>query len=221
VGIFSSLFREMGMQVQSCNDEQEATKDIAVSKYEALVLDCDDLPDTIPVIRNVRDSRSNKNAVVFAVATDGQTRRRVFDEGANFTFERPLVVPQLKMAIRAAYGLMLRERRRYFRYAIGLQVRIRRDSGVELECQSINISQNGMAVNCPSPLQIGESLGIVFSMPAAALTVSARGTVVWGDGHAKAGISFVCTSADVQNRLAAWLVDQFYTQFDIAKPAKE
>jgi len=217
VNVFSPLLQEMRIMVQYCPDESTAAHDVLMAKFEAVFLDCDHMPGNIPVIKSLRESRSNKNAVVVAVASNSAARQQAFDQGANFAFERPFVVPDIKKTLHAAYGLMLRERRRYFRHAIEIPVRARRDSGEELSCKTINLSQNGMALSVPSPLSQGEVLGLVFSVPDAALSVSARGTVVWADTLSKVGISFQCTNPEVESRLTAWLHDRFYTQFDIAQ----
>ncbi len=60
--------------------------------------------------------------------------------------ERPLVASQLLPLLRAAYGLMLQDRRRYFRLVVELPVSIRTRSGVEFKCKTINISSEGMAL---------------------------------------------------------------------------
>ena len=209
VGIFSDLFREIGVAVQSYGDESGAELGLRVVRFEALVLDFDNLRKTLPIIKSLRDSHSSKNALVFAVASDSDARQRALDQGANFAFERPFEPTRIKQVLHTAYGLMLRERRRYFRYAVKLKVRLRRNCGTELQCNTMNISRNGMAVNIPCVLDLGETLELVFSIPDVSCVMTAEGTVVWDDRHGKAGLTFQCANLDQQNRLVGWLDAEF------------
>jgi DNA-binding response OmpR family regulator len=210
VGVFSDLFREIGVAVQSYGDESGAEMGLRVVRFEALVLDFDTLRKTLPIIKSLRDSHSSKNALVFAVASDSDARQRALEQGANFAFERPFQPARIKQVLHTAYGLMLRERRRYFRHAVKLTVRMRRNSGIELQCTTMNISRNGMAVNIPCMLDLGETLELVFTLPDVSCVVTAEGTVVWDDKHGKAGLSFQCASLEHQNHLVGWLDAQFF-----------
>jgi len=220
VGVFTGLFHELGVVTENCGDELKAAKALSRSKVEALVLDFDNMPASFLMIKTLREGRSNKSAVILAVATDSGMKQRALDQGTNFVFERPFDLPQMKEALQTAYGLMLRDRKQYFRLAIELEVSIQTSSGMKLRGTIINISRNGMAVFTPSPINTGESLEIGFDIAEADLSVSAEGTVVWDDRHGKAGICFQCASPNVQNRFQGWLDDEFYAQFDIGNRAR-
>gem|GEM_PF-5254079 len=77
-------------------------------------------------------------------------------------------------------------------------------------CKTTNLSQNGMGIITPTPLENGESIKLSFQVPGAKLTQNAKGVVVLDDKHGKAGINFHCTSAEDQGRFAAWLDHEFY-----------
>jgi CheY-like chemotaxis protein len=111
VAVFTSLFYELGVVTENCGDELKAAEALSRSKFEALVLDFDNMPASFPMIKTLREGRSNKSAVILAVATDSGMKQRAVDQGTNFVFERPFVLPQIKKALRTAYGLMLRDRK--------------------------------------------------------------------------------------------------------------
>ena len=209
--LFSDLFRDIGV-VAHCTNESNAARVVEGGRFEALVLDFDNLSGTLPVITSLRDSGSSKNALVFAVASDGHSRQRALEQGANFAFERPFNKSAVKQVLHTAYSLMLRERRRYFRYGVSLTVQARRRSGSQMQCTSINISRSGMAINVPHALDLGEGLDLEFSLPDSGDAIPASGTVVWDDKHGKAGLSFHCASLEDQNRLGRWLDSHFYRQ---------
>src|SRR5437016_1668654 len=109
---------------------------------------------------------------------------------------------------------MLHDRQAYFRLAVELTVSIRRGSGDLLECTTINLSQSGMAVRTPHPLEVGERLSIAFAVPNTDLFVSAEGAVIWDNRDGKAGIHCQYTNSSVQARFFEWLHDQFFTRFE-------
>ena len=217
VAVLSGLFHEIGVTVQRYMQETEAARALETGRFEALVLDFDNISNTRDVIERLRDSASTKNALVFAVASDGAARQRALEQGANFAFDRPFNKARVKEVLHTAYGLMLRDRRRYFRHPASLPVRLKRMTGAELHCASINISRNGMALKVPSALDLGEKVEIAFSLPDSEPLVGGQGTVVWDDKHGKAGLSFECTTLEVQNRLVTWLDAQFYAQLNSSK----
>ncbi len=210
VDLFRQLFAEISIVVQGCEDEAVASEILSRSKLDALVLDFDNVSDSDPLIKSLRASPSNKNAVLFAAATYGAAKQKAFENGTSYIFERPFVAEQIRLVLRTAYAQMLRERRKYFRLAVELNVSIKRSTGAEMLCKTTNLSQNGMAVLTPSPLQHGETIKLSFQVPSAKLSLSAEGSVVWEDKHGKAGINFQCASAEDQNRFAAWLDHEFY-----------
>lgn len=210
VDLFRQLFAEISIAVQGCADESAATEILAKSKLDALVLDFDNVSASDPLIKALRASPSNKNAVLFAAATYGAAKQKAFENGTSFIFERPFEPEQIRVVLRTAYAQMLRERRKYFRLAVELVVSIQRTSGSSLLGKTTNLSQNGMAVITPTPLENGESIKLSFQVPSAKLTLNAEGSVVWDDKHGKAGINFQCASAEDQSRFAAWLDHEFY-----------
>jgi hypothetical protein len=210
VDLLRDLFAEISIVVQGCEDEAAASEILSRSKFDALVLDFDNVSTADPLVKSLRESPSNKNATLFAAATYGAAKQKAFDHGTSFIFERPFASEQIRLVLRTAYAQMLRERRKYFRLAVELNVSIIRISGEEMLGKTTNLSQNGMAVLTPAPLQHGESIKLNFQVPGAKLTLSADGSVVWDDKHGKAGINFQCASVEDQNRFAAWLDHEFY-----------
>jgi hypothetical protein len=146
--------------------------------------------------------------VVFAVVGSPDSRQRARDQGATFVLERPLEGEGVRRVLQAAYGMMTSERRRYFRCAAEVSVRLVRDSDEELACKTINISSNGMAVSGSSSLKAGETLHVVLTLDSES-QVRGRATVVWDDKHGKTGLSMECANSQMQRELDTWLDAQF------------
>jgi PilZ domain len=182
---------------------------LSLSKYEALLIDFETVPQTVPIFTTIRQSAANRNAVVFAVVGSPDSRQRARDQGATFVLERPLEDEGIRRVLQAAYGMMTSERRRYFRCTAAISLRLVRDSGEEVACKTINISSNGMAVSGSSSFKAGEKLHIALILPGSDSQVRAQATVMWDDKHGKTGLSVECANSQMQRELDTWLDTQF------------
>jgi c-di-GMP-binding flagellar brake protein YcgR len=127
-----------------------------------------------------------------------------FRKKSQFVFERPLSAQSIHKTLKPAYGLILRERRRYFRCSISMPVIIQRQSRQEIRCISANISGGGMALSTTVPLAPGESVRVQFTLPDHRVPFFAESTICWSKtGHL--GVRFVSMSDDHKSQLQAWL----------------
>lgn len=213
--IFSELFREICIQVEKCSSASQALSLLSSQKFEALVLDFDDVANSCTEIASsVREIRPNQAITVFAIASEEDQREAAKAVGSSYVIEQPLEPEQIRNLLRTAYGRMLRSSQAYFRFNIELPVSVARPGAAVLQCTTINLSQNGMAINTPQPLQPGEQLHLVFALPNSDLVMTAEGTVIWDDGHGKAGIRFEGSTASVRARYFEWLHDHFFLRFE-------
>jgi PilZ domain-containing protein len=207
---FTDISREFGISAQKSKSSNGGVPDeLTLSKYEALLIDFETVPQTIPIFTTIRQSPANRNAVVFAVVGSPDSRQRARDQGATFLLERPLEGEGIRRVLQAAYGMMTSERRRYFRCTAEIPVQLVRDSGEEIACKTINVSSSGMAVNGLSPFKTGEKLHIALTLPDSNSQVRAQATVMWDDKHGKTGLSIECANSQMQRELDTWLDAQF------------
>jgi DNA-binding response OmpR family regulator len=213
--IVSVALAKFNIAASYCDSGASASQRLQTEKFEAVVLDFDGLSDSLPGVKALRESRSNRNCVVLAVASDTDSKRRAFAQGTSFVFERPLSQARVVQVVRTAYGLMLRDRREYFRLAVELPVRLQRGTGPELGCTTINLSRSGIALRNAPTMEAGETVQLIFVLPEKDSPVRAQGKVIWDDRHGKAGLSLEFSNPDVQVGLVTWLDEHFYQQFDI------
>ena len=208
ISVFSALFREKGVEACKCFLESAALDQLSSEKFEALVLDFDDVADCANILYNL--PRPNERLLVIAVASDGDRKEAATCAGATFVIERPLAPAQVREVLRVAYGRMLRDGQQYFRLAVELPVSIRNGSGTVRQCTTLNLSQTGMAVTSPSSFIAGEPINLVFAIPNTDISVTAEGKIIWDDKHGKTGISFECVNPSTQSRYYEWLHDHFF-----------
>lgn len=180
------------------------------AKYDALLLDFDTVGDARPILASAPASPSNKNAVVFAVATETRHMEQALEDRAHFLLKRPIDSGEIRQTLHTAYDLMSREHRRGFRCAANLPVRLRMtDSQKEIfECSTLNVSGNGVAVRSPVALKLAAAVHIELQLPDG-FSVLASGFVVWGDRPGVNGIKFQCSSPEARPRLDFWLDSQY------------
>src|SRR5581483_6346532 len=84
VTTFTDLSKELGIEAQCTMDSREMSEQLSRAKYEGVLLDFDTIADARPVLARVRESCSNKNAIVFAVATEVGEATRAINDRAHF-----------------------------------------------------------------------------------------------------------------------------------------
>ena len=206
---FSQIATEVGIEAQLSAGGSGIPDELTGVKYEGVLLDFDVVPDAMAVLAAVRQSRSNENAVVFAVVTDAAQGHRILENGADLLLERPLDAKQIRRALYAAYDRMVRERRRYFRCTIEVPVLlIKPGSGTDFKCTSINISSSGIALKTALSFNPGEVYQMIVFLNKAELAIRTIATVVWDDRHGKTGFTFKCGNPQHQLDLDRWLDSQ-------------
>ena len=208
VSTFTKVSQQLGIEAQSAGDIGNVLQQLSSSKYEALVLDFDTAAAS-PLLDGVRRNRTHYGSVIFALTSNAELRDRVLQEGAHFLLKRPIETAEIRRTLDAAYDFMLGERRQYFRCAAHLPVRLTaHESGKTLECTTINISSNGMAVNSPTSFSLAATVNIDLTLPTK-FNLSASGIVIWDDKHGKCGLRLQCKGQQHRQQLDSWLDSQF------------
>ena len=172
---FTGVSSELGIQAESSEDSDAVSHQLNRARYEAVVLDFDTVSDAGPVLASVHQSRSNKEAVVFAAATNATHINQALQGRAHFLLRRPIEAPVIRRTLYAAYDLMVGGHRRHFRCTASIQVEVKIiRSGESFQCSTINISGNGVAIASPIPLKPAEMLNISLLLPGGS-TVCATG----------------------------------------------
>jgi len=207
---FSDVCRELGVEVQASTRSDRIPEELGSEKYEAVLIDFDTVPNPLPILSAVRQSPSNRNAVIFAAASETGVRQQALRNGVSLLFQRPIDAKEMRRVLHGAYDLMVRERRRYFRCAAEIPVHlIRTRTGEGFRCTTTNVSSCGVGLKAASPLEPGEELQIVLFLQEPEVMVRVTGTVVWDDKHGRAGISFKCAGPQHQITLDSWLDKRF------------
>src|SRR5438874_7251564 len=124
---FTDASEELGIRFRSSAAWGEVCSQFQHGKYEAIVLDLETIDPSLPVLEQIKKVHANERAVIFAVASNSSHRDHALRGGAHFVINRPIERNHIRETLNAAYDLMYDERRRYFRCAVTLPARVKRD----------------------------------------------------------------------------------------------
>jgi CheY-like chemotaxis protein len=200
---FGQALQDLSISPDVCQEVPASIRLLNCRKFDAVIVDLQLEKQSGGILDEVRLSKSNQTAVTFAISGSDEESTSEFRKKAAFVFERPLSKQSIHSTLKAAYGLILRERRRYFRYPVTIPVTIVRQNLPALHCYSVNISEGGMAVSTFVPLTAGEDVQVEFTLPGQQAPFLAESKICWWrTGHL--GVRFV-SLGERKSELQGWL----------------
>jgi hypothetical protein len=200
---FSHALQELSIFPEVCQEAASAVHLLNRRKFDAVIVDLQLGEQCGLILDEVHLSLSNRTAVTFAIS-DNDAEGTAFRKRSEFVFERPLSTQSIRSTLKPAYGLILRERRRYFRCPISIPVTVLRTNMPEVRCYSVNISEGGMALSTSVPLNTGERVQIQFTLPSQRVAFVVESTICWLK-TGRLGVRFVFLSPERKSELQGWL----------------
>jgi DNA-binding response OmpR family regulator len=219
IGVLRSVLEKIAVNVQACPDLLVAASVLEKNKLDAVIVDCDDLPHGVELLKSIRTTRSNASSVAFAVLNGKTSTQQAFPFGANFVLQKPLTPLNATRCFNAALNFMVRERRRYFRHPLEVPVRVVAAGKREVTATSTNLSEGGISIHCASQFARESALRLRFSLPQSNVTLELKAVVAWSDGSGKIGLRFVEVPQSSQYQLDKWLTDR--TKNDLPEALQE
>jgi len=196
--------QQLAMSPEICVEVPAALALLNHRKFEAVMVDLQLGEQAKTVLDQVRLSASNRTAVTFTISNSATETAIAFAAGSSFVLERPLSTTSISRTLKAAYGLIVRERRRYFRCPVEIPATVRREGGPEVHCRTVNISEGGMAVSTSVPLRLGLQVQVQFTLPGQQSQLAAESSIRWWEtGHL--GLQFLSLFSEQRSELQEWL----------------
>lgn len=208
LGVLRPALEKISVNVHVCAESQPGSDLLAKRKFDAVIIDCDDLQNGFDLLRTLRQTQSNAKSVSFAVLNGKTTTQEAFKSGANFVLQKPLTPLHAARCFNAALNFMVRERRRYFRYPVEMPLRICLPQNQEMTATSTNLSEGGMAIRILGKLPKNAEAQFRFTLPGVNISLELKGEVAWADGTGHAGIRFIDVPQSAQYQLEKWLTDR-------------
>ena len=217
VRVIRPTLENLSIDVEVCQEALAATEILVSEKFDAIIVDCDDLRGGLEVLQGLRATPSNKNSVTFAILNGKRTTmQEAFGLGANFVLQKPISSLNASRCFNAALNFMVKERRRYFRQPLKMAVDVVL-GGKEVKATSTNISEGGIALVVREALPKGAKPHLKFVLPENNLSMNVEAEVAWADIKGRVGCRFRNVPQGLQQMLEKWLDDQMEREFPGAK----
>ncbi len=208
IHVLQQTLAKLSIDVEVCRGAHSGTEILASEKFDAIIVDCDDLQDGIAALKDIRKSASNRSSIAFAILNGHTTTHQAFELGATFVMQKPVTALSAMRCLSAGLGLMLRERRRYFRYPVELEATFRFGQGQEIRARTTNVSEGGLALRAMASLRRGDTGKITLLLPDNRGTIETKAELVWVDGQGRAGIRFLDMTKNCRQLLDQWLEEE-------------
>jgi DNA-binding NtrC family response regulator len=209
--ITRQVFDSSNILCQVGTSPEQAIELLYKRRFDAVVVDCDDLKGGKDVLSHLRNSPSSKRAMAFAIINGATTVREAFDMGANFVLDKPLTADRFNRTLRAAQGLMKREQRRYFRNVLESEATVSLPDGKEMRGRIMNLSEGGMALKLAMQAQSATGVRVRFFLPGG-LRIEAKAEITWLKENQGVGLRFAHMDPKMQRDLEQWLGHRFEAQ---------
>jgi DNA-binding response OmpR family regulator len=208
LAVLRPALENISVDVEVCPEFRAGSDLLAKRKFDAVIIDCDDLHNGLDLLKGLRQTQSNSKSVAFAVLNGKTTTQEAFHSGANFVLQKAVSPLHASRCFNAALNFMVRERRRYFRHPLDMSLRISLPNNQEQTAAATNISEGGMAIRFLGKLSKDAKAQFRFSLPSSDISLDLKGQVAWTDGTGHAGIRFVDVPQSAQHQLEKWLTDR-------------
>jgi CheY-like chemotaxis protein len=215
--VIRPTLEKLAIDVEICQEARAATDILVAEKFDAVIVDCDDVRGGLEVLQGLRSTPSNRNSVTFAILNGKMTTtQEAFGMGANFVLQKPISSLNASRCFNAALNFMVKERRRYFRQAVKMMVTVVLGDK-EIKATSTNISEGGIALMLREAMPKGATPHLKFVLPDINLNMNVESEVAWADVNGRAGLRFHNIPATSQQLLEKWLDDKMEKELPGAK----
>ena len=206
IRLLQSALEKLSIEVEVCCGVNSGNEILRTERFDAIIVDCDDLGGGLRVLEGLRKTSSNKNSVTFAIL-NGTTTQQAFQMGANFVLQKPISALNATRCFSAALNFMIREQRRYFRHPVEIAATLESADGQKLKATITNISEGGMAIFFRGKFPSG-TVSATFNLPGGASPLEPEVQVAWMDDSGRAGLRFVDLNKGLREQLDQWLTAQ-------------
>jgi hypothetical protein len=205
----TSLFRTVASAIRLVKGRMNCAHSIPPAqsyitrrKVDGIVIDMG-LPGALDLICQVRRGSSNRMTVIFACMGSSPENQFAIRAGANFVLHRPLRPDKFAHIFTVAAGMMVSEKRRYFRYPLMVPVETTMRER-QVESTMANLSEGGMAIWSLYYHAPGSRVQFAFEIPFGGL-IRGTGEVAWTNADGLTGIRFNIMNDRAYTQFSTWI----------------
>jgi CheY-like chemotaxis protein len=203
--VLSRVLPSCGIALERFSQPAAAIDRLRQQRFDAIVLDFDDVKAATEVYEEGRNLNSGKALVTVALVAELARTRDILSAGAHFVLYKPLSEEKTKAGLRALTAMLNRERRRAQRVSVQVPVEITLPDTHKAEGILLDLSETGMDVLTAEAQVPGALLKFHFRLPDDSLEVNAHGQVAWAKPNGQTGVHFLDLDHEVKAHLQVWL----------------
>src|SRR5271169_6707516 len=185
--LLTLILSELGMAVEHTPSISRGLELLERQRFDAIILDYRADQSSEEFLARLRQSAKNRASMLIAVVDSDFNARPVFGLGANFVLYRPLSSERTRISLRAARGLIRRERRAP-RTPVSSIVNVAYPGAPESNAILADLSDGGTLLHTAKRLPPACKVYFEFSLPGQRQLVRLSGEVAWQDAGGRTGI---------------------------------
>src|SRR5882724_5812635 len=205
VQVLRQIFEELNIETEHCGALGSAADRLATRHFDAVVVDCQDQMPAIELIAGIRKLPLNRSTLIIALVDGREQVRDIFGQGANFIVYKPVSVERAGSSLRAARGLMAREKRGKLRVSLHAPASITYADAENVAATLLDLSEDGLAIQAERRLPPRCKVYFQFNLPGGKSAVRLSGDVVWQDSSGRVGIRFADVPQTSRRTLNEWI----------------
>ncbi len=203
--LLALILSEMGMAAEHTPSISRGLELLDSQRFDAIVLDYRADQSSEQFLARLRQSAKNRTSMLIAIVDGEFNARPVFGLGANFVLYRPLSSERTGISLRAARGLMRRERRRAPRKPVSSAANVAYPGAPELKADLIDLSDGGTSIHTANRIPPACKVYFEFALPGQQQLVRLSGEVAWQDASGRTGIRFLDVPQSSRRLMQTWL----------------
>lgn len=203
--LLSQSLSELGIMVEHAPSITHGLELLETHPFNAVVLDYRADQSSEEFLTRLRQSAKNRFTLLIAIVDNGFNARPVFGLGANFVLYRPLSSERTRISLRAARGLMRRERRRASRTPVNSEANVAYPGAPELSAVLTDLSEGGTSMRTNIRIPSMCKIYFEFALPNQDQKIRLSGEVAWQDSSGRTGIRFLDVPQSSRRLMQNWL----------------
>jgi CheY-like chemotaxis protein len=202
--VLGKVLVELEIKVEKCPDQARAAIRLAQDRFDLVILECKSRSDLLALLKEIRHSKINDASMAVVVLPGQDGLHEIFSLGVNFVLYRPVDHERSLSSLRAACGIVRRDKRSKVRTPVHAQATIDYENVERDKATLVDLAEGGMSVQFGKRVPPTSRIYFQFKLPGQTATVRLSGQLVWQDWKGRAGIQF----ADVP-KSSRRLLDEF------------
>lgn len=207
LGALPSWLKNMGIRPMVFEQVAPALETLRKQRVDAIFVDWN-LDQEFSVLQEMRATPGGRKLIGMALISTEAPIREAF-RLSDFVLEKPLVQQRIEHTLRAAHGIMVRDRMQYTRLPLATEAMVFNCQARSAAAVATNVSQTGIALESSAQFVAGEIVQIHFQVPGLPQPLACRAKAIWSDGRSKAGFSFLEMKSSDREALSCWIENQF------------